>query len=139
MKNLLFKIVSAAFAYSIMAVEFAANFLKKNLGVVGYSIMKLIDKERCLQVESMQQQMQEQVTEDGTTTLQLQQLELQLLNSCHQLRDHASENGGWAREHEVALEAVGNCLIDDMQWNEDDVHRYMKELVESVDGFEYGP
>lgn len=139
MKSFLFKIVSGSFAYSIMAVDFVANLLKGVLGKVGYSAMKMIDKERCLQVESMQMQMEEQVTEDGTTVLQLQHLELELLSSCHRLRDHASENGGWTREHEIALEAVGNCLIDDMQWEEDDVHRYMKELVESVDGFEYGP
>ena len=139
MKNLLFAFVSGFFAMVLMAIETVAQYLRKVVGTVGFSLMKLIDKERCSMVESVTQQMKDQASEDGATPLQLQQLELQLLSSCHQLRDHASENGGWTREHEVALEAVGNCLLNDIQWKEEDVHRYMKELVESIDGFEYGP
>lgn len=139
MRNLLFAFVSGFFAMALLAIESVSQHLKKVVGTVGFNLMKLIDKERCAVVESVKQQMEDQVNENGTTPLQLQHLELQLLSSCHQLRDHASENGGWTREHEAALEAVGNCLINDMQWDLEDVHRYMKDLIESVDGFKYGP
>ena len=139
MRTTVFEAIAWFFARMIMLSNWVYQVNLKTIGGVGYALMKLVDKERCNQIELLQQQMDDQEGDGSQSQLELQQLELQLLTSCQQLRDHAKENGGWEPQHEIALEAVGNCLIDEMNWDEESVHLYMKGIVESLDGYEYGP
>ena len=55
------------------------------------------------------------------------------------MRDHAKDMGDWTEQHSDALEAVGNALLNECDWEEESVHQYLKQIVESIEGLEYGP
>jgi hypothetical protein len=69
--------------------------------------------------------------------LESQQTELELLSSVSKLKEHAIETGNWTNDHTDALTAVGNALLNDCDWDEEHVHQYLKEVVESVPGLKY--
>ena len=60
-----------------------------------------------------------------------QQTELELLSAASKIRDHYLETGDWTPEHTMALEAVSNKLLNDCGWEEDDIHAYMRRVVEA--------
>ena len=60
------------------------------------------------------------------------------MSSASQVRDHARETGDWTHQHTEAMNAIGDALIAEIGWEEDYVHQYLKSLVESIDGLEYG-
>ena len=65
-------------------------------------------------------------------------LSFTLLASANQVRDHARETGDWTDRHTEALNAIGDALMMEAGWEEDSVHQYLKGLVESIEGLEYG-
>lgn len=69
---------------------------------------------------------------------EMQRLELSLLASAQQVRDHAQTNDDWTEGHTDAINAIGDALIGEAGWEEDDVHVYLKDVVESIDGLQYG-
>ena len=69
--------------------------------------------------------------------LTIQQTELDLLTSASKVRDHAAETGDWTDRHSEALNAIADALVLEMMWEEDAVHQYLREVVESIDGLEY--
>ena len=93
--------------------------------------MYLIDKERLRVYEEL-------MNPETADQLHRQGLELKLLASAQQVRDHAKETGDWTGQHTDALNALGDALINETGWEEESVHVYLKELVESIDGLEYG-
>ena len=64
-------------------------------------------------------------------------MELKLLASASQVRDHAKSMGDWTDHHSDAIEAIGEALVGELGWEEDHVHQYLREIVESIDGLEY--
>jgi hypothetical protein len=97
------------------------RFLIVNLGV---ALMKLVDNE---EYEAIQAKMQ----------LESQQAELDLLASVSKLKEHAMEIGDWTEEHTEALKAIGNALLNECSWDKEHVHRYLREVVESIPGLHY--
>lgn len=132
MRGFLFNFVAQVFAFQIAVVNWVSNLLLRILGNVGYFFMKTIDGKR-LEVYSAIQEEGEQGNE-----LQMQSMELRLLASATQVRDHAKETEDWTDRHTEALNAIGDALIAEVGWQEDSVHQYLKSLVESIDGLEYG-
>ena len=94
--------------------------------------MKAIDSKRLEVYDSLQK------AEERGSELQMQSMELRLLASATQVRDHAKETDDWTERHTEALNAIGDALIEEIGWEEDSVHQYLKSLVESIDGLEYG-
>ena len=132
MRGFLFNFVAQVFAFQIAVVSWVSNLLLRILGNVGYFFMKAIDNRR-LEVYSNLQKAQDQGGE-----LQMQSMELRLLASANQVRDHAKETEDWTDRHTEALNAIGDALIAEIGWEEESVHQYLKSLVESIDGLEYG-
>ena len=132
MRGFLFNFVAQVFAFQIAVVSWVSNLLLRILGNVGYFFMKAIDNRR-LEVYSNLQKAQDQGGE-----LQMQSMELRLLASANQVRDHAKETEDWTDRHTEALNAIGDALIAEIGWKEESVHQYLKSLVESIDGLEYG-
>ena len=95
--------------------------------------LQLIHKESYDEVQEQLQQFN-QVIETKQMSL-----ELKLLNALSQVRDHAKDMGDWTEQHSDALEAVGNALLNECDWEEESVHQYLKQIVESIEGLEYGP
>ena len=134
MKKLAFDIVSSASVRIIHAsdwvfdklaavVVFLAEFHRRGFATVGMLLMNLIDKER---VENAESQIEARAAD----------LELKLLNAAIQVRDHA-EQSDWTDQHSEAIEAVGNALLNDCGWDDDSVHFWLKDLVETIPGLNF--
>ena len=67
-----------------------------------------------------------------------QQAELKLLSSASELKEHAVDTGEWTESHTEALNAIGNALLNDCNWEEQHVHDYLRRVVESEPGLQYG-
>lgn len=132
MRGFLFVAVTRLFAFQIAAVQWVSNLLLSVLGNVGYFFMKLVDSERLGVYNAVLD------SEGKPNELEQQNMELRLLASANQVRDHAKETDDWTDRHTEALNAIGDALIVEAGWQEESVHQYLKELVESIDGLEYG-
>ena len=132
MRGFLFNVIAQVFAWQIAAVTWSSNLLLGILGNTGHFFMKVVDSKR-LDVYTELLESQEQGSE-----LQKQSMELRLLASANQVRDHAKETDDWTDRHTEALNAIGDALIAEIGWQEESVHQYLKGLVESIDGLEYG-
>ena len=131
MRGFLFNSVAQIFAVQIAVVNWVCESLLKMLGNTGYFFMKAIDSKRLEVYSSLQEA-------EGGTELSRQSMELRLLASAAQVRDHARETEEWTDRHTDALNAIGDALMVEADWEEESVHQYLKELVESIDGLEYG-
>lgn len=131
MRKLLFQIISASFATAIVAVQWSSTLVLKILGTMGHWMLRLADPDRLALYDSISDQ-------DGQPSeLEVQNMELRLLASAVQVRDHAKESGDWTDRHTEALNAVGEALVVEVNWEEESVHQYLRSLVESIDGLEY--
>ena len=120
----------------IAVVNWASNLLLRILGNTGHFLMEVIDRDRLSVYEKLMASHEEEM--EGGTELSRQAMELRLLASAAQVRDHARETEEWTERHTDALNALGDALMVEAGWQEESVHQYLKELVESIDGLEYG-
>ena len=134
MRGFAFNAVTQVSASLIWLISFVNTVSLKLVGNVGYFLMNLIDKKR---VETSSRLM-ESMEETGMSELESQAMELRLLASANQVRDHAKETDDWTDRHTEALNAIGDALMVEAGWKEESVHQYLKSLVESIDGLEYG-
>jgi len=134
MRKFAFKLVTQIFAFKIMVIQGISNFLLKVVGNVGYFLMKAIDSKSLAVYEQLQQGLES----EEPTELEMQNMELRLLASAAQVRDHAESTDDWTERHTEALNAIGDALMVEAGWQEESVHQYLKSLVESIDGLEYG-
>lgn len=134
MRGFLFHLAANFFGFQILIVSWVSKKLLRILGLVGYWAMKTADPKRL----ALHEGAVAGGLAEGPSSLQAQSMELRLLSSAGQVRDHAKESGDWTEHHTEALNAIGNALMNDHGWEEDSVHQYLKSLVESIDGLEYG-
>ena len=132
MRKLAFQIVTQLFAFIIVAIQKISQALLGVVGRVGYFLMKAIDPKTLAVYEQLN------IGEDEPNELEQQNMELRLLASAVQVRDHAKETDDWTDRHTEALNAIGDALIVEAEWEEEAVHQYMKSIVESIEGLEYG-
>ncbi len=139
MKNLLYNAIAQVSARQIMALDwvhskvlfvhvFFYGIIRVTMASVGYFLMNLINKETTQAAEAIVENAQE---------LKLQQLELRLLAAASQVRDHAEANDDWTDEHTEAISAIGDSLLNELGWEEENIHQYLREVVESIDGLSY--
>jgi hypothetical protein len=98
-------------------------FSRSTIAKIGLFGMRMIDRD---QLEAIQE-----LNEVEGEQLHSQQTELELLSAASTIRDHYMETGEWTPEHTMALEAVSNKLLNDCGWEEDDIHAYMRRVVEA--------
>lgn len=132
MRKLLFQAISASFGTAIVVVQWSSTLVLRILGTTGHWMLKLADPGRLALYDSINDQ------DSQPSELEVQNMELRLLASAVQVRDHAKETDDWTDRHTEALNAVGDALIVEAGWEEDAVHQYLRSLVESIDGLEYG-
>lgn len=132
MRKLAFQIVTQLFAFIIVAIQKTSQTLLGAVGTVGYFLMKTIDPKTLALYEQLN------AGENEPNELEQQNMELRLLASAVQVRDHAKETDDWTDRHTEALNAIGDALIVEAEWEEEAVHQYMKSIVESIEGLEYG-
>ena len=134
MRGVAFKFVTQVSASLIWLITFVNTVSLRVVGTIGYALMNLIDKQRV----EMYTKIIEGIEQPGMSELESQAMELRLLASANQVRDHAKETDDWTDRHTEALNAIGDALIVEAGWQEESVHQYLKSLVESIDGLQYG-
>ena len=134
MRGIAFSLVTKVSSSLIWLITFVNTVSLQVVGNVGYFLMNLIDKKK-VEVYS---QLVDSLEQPGMTELESQAMELRLLASAGQVRDPAKAEDDWTDRHTDALNAIGDALIREAGWKEDSVHQYLKSLVESIDGLEYG-
>ena len=132
MRRFLFSAVAQTIGIQILIITFLSDTARRFLGSVGYFLMNIIEPTLLKTYTSVLEQQEE------GSELETQQLELRLLTSAAQVRDHAKETGDWTDHHSEAINAIGEALVSQLDWEEDSVHQYLREVVESIDGLEYG-
>ena len=95
----------------------------------GFFFMKKLDPGQCALAEA--------VADSDPGELKRQDLELKLVASSYQIRDHAKETGEWTDGHTEGIEAIGNALLLEIGWEEEAVQQHMQSVVESIDGLEF--
>lgn len=95
---------------------------------IGLVLMNLIDREQVVAANELG---------ENPEQLHSQQTELELLSAASKIRDHYLETGEWTPEHTMALEALSNKLLNDCGWEEEDIHNYMRRVVESGTDLSY--
>jgi len=133
MRALLFKAVTQTSAALIGLTGVLNVVALRVIGNIGYFLMKLIDAKKVRSYEKLIEASEEQGSE-----IESQAMELRLLSSANQVRDHARETDDWTDRHTEALNAIGDALMVEAGWQEESVHQYLKSLVESIEGLEYG-
>ena len=130
MRALAFKIVSQVSAWIILLFQSIGNTGARTTGRIAYALMSIIDKKKLSLYEEL-------LEPETYSELKAQDMELKLLISASQVRDHAKNMGDWTEQHSDAIEAIGEALVGELGWEEDHVHQYLREIVESIDGLEY--
>ena len=133
MRAFLFKAVTQTSAALIGLTGWLNFAALKVIGNVGYFLMKLIDAKKVKSYEKLIE-----ASEGEGSELESQAIELRLLSSANQVRDHARETDDWTDRHTEALNAIGDALMVEAGWEEESVHQYLRSLVESIEGLEYG-
>ena len=133
MRAFLFKAVTQTSAALIGLTGWLNFAALKIIGNTGYFLMKLIDAKKVKSYEKLIE-----ASEAEGSELESQAIELRLLSSANQVRDHARETDDWTDRHTEALNAIGDALMVEAGWEEDSVHQYLRSLVESIEGLEYG-
>tara|TARA_B100001094_G_C18160597_1_gene789070 strand:+ start:750 stop:1130 length:381 start_codon:yes stop_codon:yes gene_type:complete len=59
--------------------------------------------------------------------------ELDVVNSIDKIKNNAIDVGGWNEEHELELNSCGSILHNEYDWDVEEVHRYLLEVIEQAD------
>ena len=142
MRRALFKAYAAIAAYYILfcnqltswicrALFWVNSFQRELIAAFNFKMLRFIHPESLREAEEKILQAQ-QAEEDEMTSI-----ELQLLVSAQNIRDHAKDGNFWTDQHSEALELVSEALIETCGWDPDSVNQYMQEVVETIDDIEW--
>ena len=117
---------------SLVNIQVALNNMSRQLVAnVSLILMRAIEPELMKMLEQNDEQMQGKTPETVRFNI-----ELHLLQTAYEVRNHAKENG-WNDNHSLAINALANSLLSECEWEEDQIHAKMKEIIESIEGLEY--
>ena len=131
MKDFLFRATCQIIVIHIAVVHGLAENLVGLSGRAGNFWMSLIDSQKLAIYEKILEAQADQSDEQHT-------VELGLLASAYKIRDHAQATGDWTEGHTDAINAVGEALVVESGWAEEATHTYLRSIVESIDGLQYG-
>lgn len=115
--------------WSLAIQLWISSWLQKGVAGLGVLGMRLADPQRFKYASKQAQE---------TEKADMASAELRLMSTAVKLRDHAIDLGDWTDEHTMALNAVGEALLNEAGWEDKAVHVYLKKVVESIEGLEYG-
>lgn len=64
--------------------------------------------------------------------------ELEILANVTSVKEEALKRRKWTDEHTMALNRLGARLYQECDWSEENIHAYMRQVVESIPGLSYG-
>ena len=116
MRDGLFFAISRVNILFLQSVKEFADILIAISTAMTNALLGILDKERMDHAISAIQQ-NEEITE------------LNILNSIEEVRDDAIRHGSWNEEHEGRLSFLGTMLYNDHDWEEEQVYRYIGEVI----------
>ena len=122
-------LIDRIFGLPAAALLWLQALIRTSVATVGFRVMSKLDPIQCKLAEAENDTSEADLSKQG--------LELKLMQSSYQVRDHAKEMGDWTEHHTDAMTAIGNALLLDMGWSEDDVNNHLKSVVESIDGLRF--
>jgi len=108
----------------IFGVEAVSNFFVWVFGNIFAAVLSLIDRERVEHAEHVAEQ-------------QPLAMELEILGAVTHVKEDAIEKKKWTEQHSIALNILGNRLLNECDWEEQRIHDYMRRVVESIPGLGY--
>jgi len=72
-----------------------------------------------------------------TTNQSSELMELNLLMSANKVKEDAIASKTWTMGHTIALNRIGNALYSSCNWEPAKIHKYFRDLVESIPGMSY--
>ena len=146
-RKMLFRIVAAISAVLLYSNEWLTNrlaasfiavnrYIRKFFAAISLWIMQKLDPETMKSYELSQELLSRTAIPSET---RIQNTELKLLEAGYKVRNHARDTGEWSDDHSEALNAIGDALLNECSWPEPKVHEKLKEIVESIEGLQYGP
>lgn len=63
--------------------------------------------------------------------------ELEILIMVSKVKEDALNVGFWRENHSMALNELGSRLYNECEWEEEEIHNYMRMIVESIPGLTY--
>ena len=120
MKDVLFAFFATLNSWLILKI----NDFSENVTLItvysSHSIYSLIDKSRVDYLKSIVEQ-QDLLNE------------LSVVDSIDKIKNDAIDVGCWNEEHEVELNSCGSTLHNEYDWDVEEVHRYLLEVIEQAD------
>ena len=136
MKPFLFSAISRTTYAIIWVLDQSVNLFARIVAYVAGALRWLVAKTGQFLMEKLTPEQFNEVQRQ--IEFETQQAELKLLSSASDLKEHAVDIGEWTESHTEALNAIGNALLNDCNWEEQHVHDYLRRVVESVPGLQYG-
>lgn len=135
MKSLLFPITAVLGDKFVNLLNFfftsIINFQNRIYGAIIFCsahaikfILYLIDKDRLKYAEEVHRQ----------STIST---EFKILANVLKVKEDALSKKVWTQNHAIALNNLATKLYHECDWQEDQIHGYMKEIVESIPGLIY--
>ena len=117
MRSALFVFFAYANQRLLSRIDIISETLTQIIIHFAHAIFLIIDSERMDHVRSSVEQ------RDAIS-------ELRVFNLIKEVADDAINYGAWNEEHETKLNVVGNILYNEHDWEVEEVHRYLTEVIE---------
>ena len=117
MKNGLFFLYSSFNAWVLQKISKATETLTMLTAHFSYAVFAVIDQDRLSHLRSVVEQ---------------QHLidELKVFSMINEVQEDAVNTGEWNEDHENQLNWYGNILYNQHDWEVEEVHRYLTDVVE---------
>lgn len=102
----------------LISIRELNQFIGDYASNVSNLLLKCIDHDRMIHAES---------TVSQFTAIS----ELSILSEISQIRDEAIDDGKWNSSHEERLNIFGSILFNEHDWELEEVHRYLHEVIET--------
>lgn len=117
MRSALFVFFAYANQRLLSRIDIISETLTQVIIHFAHAIFLIIDSERMDHVRSSVEQ------RDAIS-------ELRVFNLIKEVADDAINYGAWNEEHETKLNVFGNILYNEHDWEVEEVHRYLTEVIE---------
>lgn len=120
----LIEVLSAILQFFINVHTTLSDWLLRGVAHTFKFILWLIDSKRTKYTEEV-------ILQSDIST------ELEILMMVSKVKEDALNIGFWLDNHSMALNELGSRLYNECEWEEEDIHRYMRMVVESIPGLTY--
>jgi hypothetical protein len=124
-KDLICETIDSSVEILFQLIQLISDVIQSGIDILFKGLLFLVDKERVSHLYA--------ATDQETFSK-----ELEVLSAVSKIKEHAIDTDDWNESHTKAIQELSSILYNECGWNETSIHVYMKQIVESVPGLEYG-